>query len=64
MTKNKYLFIFNDKETRINCEVFAEDMMKAQEKVCRILGVHKIGQPVFFTENWDCSRCRHTEEEE
>ena len=63
MNKNtkKYLFVFNDKKSGINAEVLALDMMEAQEKVCKLMGVSNINAPVFMTEVYDCPRCRNVE---
>jgi hypothetical protein len=69
MTKlPKYLFVFNESRSGVrpdigvNAEVFASDMMEAQEKVCKLFGIHSIGQPVFVTENYDCPKCRILED--
>ena len=59
----KYLFVFNDKVLGINAEVFAKDAAEAQEIVCKIMGVHNINAPVFFTDNYDRPTCRHQEVE-
>jgi len=56
-TKEKYLFAFQTK-AGINAEVFASDMMDAQEKVCRVLGITEIEAPLFMTENFDCPKCK------
>ena len=55
--EEKYLFIFKT-ELNINAEVFAKDMVSAQQKICRLLGITNVNAPIFMTENFDCPKCR------
>lgn len=64
MKKETYIFVFQFKNPSWTIEVFAPDMMDAQRKVEKIMGINgEIPAPVFVTQNWDCPRCRNVEHE-